>query len=72
MLTSTREAIDAAMTYRREKLSLATLKLKQEKAISNFPLGKDKLTGSQCFLNHCEEFDNPGSQGISGANKARM
>ena len=72
MLTSTREAIDAAMTYRREKLSLATLKPKQEKAISNFPLGKDKLTGSQCFLNHCEESDNPSSQGISGANKARM
>jgi len=63
MLTPTREVIDAAMTYRTEKLGLATLKPEQETAISNFALGKDKLTGSRCFLNHCEESDNLGSQG---------
>ena len=63
MLTPTREAIDAAMTYGREKLGLATLKPGQETAISNFALGKDKITGSQCFLNHCEESDDLNSQG---------
>ena len=63
MLTPTRVVIDAAMTYRREKLGLATLKPEQEMAISNFPLGKDKITGNQCFLNHCEESDDLGSQG---------
>ena len=60
MLTRTREAIDAAMTYRREKLGLAMLKPEQETAISNFALGKDKI---RCFLNHCEESDDFGSQG---------
>ena len=63
MLTPTREAIDAAMTYGREKLGLATLKPGQETAISNFALGKDKNTGSQCFLNRCEESDDLSSQG---------
>jgi len=63
MLTPTREAIDAAMTYGREKLGLAMLKPEQETAISIFALGKDKITGSQCFLNRCEESDNLGSQG---------
>ena len=57
---NTREAIDAAMTYGREKL---TLKPEQETAISNFVLGKDKITGSRCFLNHCEESDDLSSQG---------
>jgi len=47
MLTPTREAIDAAMRYGREKLGLATLKPRQETAISNFTLGKDNITGSQ-------------------------
>jgi len=50
-------------SYRREKLGLATLKSEQEVAISNFALGNDKIIGSQCFLNHCEESDNLGSQG---------
>ena len=59
----TREAIDAAMTYWREKLGLATLKPKQETAISDFALGKVKITGSWCFLNRCEESDDLGSQG---------
>ena len=63
MLTPTRVVIDAAMTYRREKLGLATLKPEQEMAISIFPLGKDKITDSRCFLNHCEESDDLGSQG---------
>jgi len=57
---NTREAIDAAMTYGREKLML---KPEQEMAISNFVLGKDKITGSRCFLNHCEESDDLSSQG---------
>jgi len=56
MLTRTREAIDAAMMYRREKLDLARLKPEQETAISNFALGKDKI------LNRCEESDDFGSQ----------
>ena len=62
MLTRTREVIDAAMMYRREKLGLATCMLKpeQETAISNFALGKDKI---RCFLNCCEESDDFGSQG---------
>jgi len=55
-----REAIDAATMYGREKL---TLKPEQEMGISNFTLGKDKITGSRCFLNRCEESDNLGSQG---------
>jgi len=59
----TREAIDAAMTYGREKLGLATLKLEQETAISNFALGKDNITGSRCFLIRFEEPDDLGSQG---------
>jgi len=63
MLTPTKEAIDAAMTYGREKLSLATLKPEQETAISIFALGKDKITGTRCFLNCCEESDDLGSQG---------
>ena len=62
MLTPTKEAIDAAMTYGREKLSLATLKPEQETAISIFALGKDKITGTRCFLNCCEESDDLGSQ----------
>jgi len=48
-----KEAIDVAMTYGREKPGLATLKPEQETAISIFALGKDKITGSRCFLNHC-------------------
>ena len=40
----TREAIDATMMHRREKLGLATLKPEQETAISNFTLEKDKIT----------------------------
>jgi len=52
MLTPTREAIDTAMMYGREKLCQAMLKPEQETAISNFTLGKDKITGSQCFLSH--------------------
>jgi len=63
MLTPTREVIDTAMTYGREKVGLATLKPGQETAISNFALGKDKITGSRCFLNHCEESDDLSSQG---------
>jgi len=59
MLTPTREAIDAAMTYRREK---CTLKPEQETAISNFAIGKDKITGSRCFLNRYEASDDLGSQ----------
>ena len=31
-------------------------------AISNFALGND-IIGSQCFLNHCEESNDLGSQG---------
>ena len=58
--TPTREAIDSAMMYGREELGLATLKPEQETAISNFALGKDKI---RCFLNHCEESDDFGSQG---------
>jgi len=54
MLTPTREAVDAAMMYRREK---RTLKPEQEIAISNFALRKDKITGSQCFLNRYEASD---------------
>ena len=54
----TREAIDTAMMYGREKL---TLKPEQEMGISNFTLGKDKITGSRCFLNCCEESDDLGS-----------
>jgi len=42
MLPPTKEAIDAAMTYGREKLGPATLKPEQETAISIFALGKDK------------------------------
>jgi len=63
MLTPTREVIDAAMTYRTEKLGLATLKPEQETAISNFALGNDKITGSRCFLIRCEEPDDLSSQG---------
>ena len=59
MLTPAREAIDAAMTYGREKLGLA----EQETAISTFTLGKDRITGSWCFWNRCEETDDLGSQG---------
>ena len=55
--------IDAIMTYGREKLGLATLKPEQETAVNNFALGKDKITGSWCFLNRCEESDDLGSQG---------
>ena len=55
MLTPTKAAIDPAMTYGREKLGLATLKPEQETAISILALGKDNTTGSQCFLNRCEE-----------------
>jgi len=62
MLTPTKEAIDATMTYGREKLGLATLKPEQETAISNVALGKDKITGSRCFLNRCKESDDLGSQ----------
>jgi len=51
------------MTYRREKLGLAALKPEQETAISDFALGKDKITGSRCFLNGSEESDDFGSQG---------
>ena len=50
MVTPTREAIDTAMTYGREKLDLAMLKPEQETAISNFALGKDKITGSRFLL----------------------
>ena len=63
MLTPTKEAIDATMTYRREKLGLATLKPEQETVITNVALGKDKITGRRCFLNRCEESDDLGSQG---------
>ena len=56
----TREAIDAAMMHGREKLAL---KPEHEMGISNFTLGKDKITGSRCFLNCCEESDDLGSQG---------
>ena len=63
MLTPTREVIDTTMTYGKEKLGLATLKPEQETAISNNALGKDKITGSRCFLNHCEASDDLGSQG---------
>ena len=54
---------DATMMHGREKLGLATLKPEQETAISIFALGKDKITGSRCFLNRCEETDDLGSQG---------
>ena len=47
----------------KEELGLATLKPEQEMTISNFALGKDKITGSRCFLNRCEEPDDLGSQG---------
>ena len=60
MLIPTREVINAAMTYGREK---PALKPEQEMAISNFTLGNDKITGSQCSLNCCEESDDFGSQG---------
>ena len=60
MLTPTREVIDATMTYGRENL---TLKPEQEMSISNIAFGKNKITGSQCFLNRCEESDDLGSQG---------
>jgi len=63
MLTPTKEAIDATMMHGREKLGLAMLKPEQETAISIFTLGKDKITGSQCFLNRCEESNDLGSQG---------
>ena len=46
--------------YGRGKL---VLKPEQETAISNFALAKDKITGSRCFLNRCEESDDLGSQG---------
>ena len=62
MLTPTREAIDAAMTFRREKLGVAMLKPEQEMAISNFALGKDKLTGSRCLFNLCEKSNDLSSQ----------
>ena len=62
MLTPTREAIDATMMYRREKLDLAMLKPEQEMSISNFALGKDEITGSRCFLNCCEGPNDLGSQ----------
>ena len=39
------------------------IKPEQETAISNFTLGKAKITDSRCFLNRCEESDNLGSQG---------
>ena len=55
-----REAIVAALMYGREKL---TLKPEQKMGISNFTLGKDKITGSRCFLNRCEESDDLGGQG---------
>ena len=45
MLTPTKEAINAAMTYGREKLGQATLKPEQKTAISIFALGKDKTSG---------------------------
>ena len=49
------------MTHGREKLGL---KPEQEMATSNFALGKDEITGSQCFfLNRCDESDDLGSQG---------
>ena len=32
-------------------------------SISNFAFGKDKITGSLCFLNRCEESDDLGSLG---------
>ena len=41
-----REAIDAAMTYKREKL---VLKPEQETAISNFTLGKVNLLAASAF-----------------------
>ena len=64
------------MTYGREKLGLARLKPEQETAISDFVLGKDKITGSRCFLIRCEEPNDLGSQGsrqsgIFSANEAR-
>ena len=63
MLTATKEVIDAAMMYGREKVALAMLKPEQDTAISIFALGKDKITGSRCFLNHNEETDDLSSQG---------
>ena len=65
MLTSTREADRRCYYIRKGELGLAMLKPEQEMAISDFALGKDKIeiTGSQCFLNCCEESDNLGSQG---------
>ena len=63
MPTPTKEAIDAAMTYGREKVGLATLKPEQETAISIFTLGNDKITGSRCLLNRCEESDYLGGLG---------
>jgi len=44
------------MTYGRKKLGLPMLKPEQETAISNVAIGKDKITGSRCFLNRCEVF----------------
>ena len=63
MLTVTKEVIDAAMMYGREKVGLAMLKPEQETAISIIAVGKDKITGSRCFLNHNEETDDLSSQG---------
>jgi len=71
MLTPTKEAIDAAMMYRREKLGLATLKPEQETAISIFTLGKDKITGSRCFESLLGIRQSRQS-GISSVNETRM
>jgi len=65
MPTSTREADRRRYHVRKVELGLAMLKPEQETAISDFALGKDKIkiTGSQCFLNCCEESHGLGSQG---------
>jgi len=49
------------MAYGWEKLGLATLKPEQETAISNFALGKNKITGNRRFLICFEESNDLGS-----------
>ena len=60
MLTPTKEAIDAAMTHGRES---SYIKTRARDGIQYFRSWKDKITGSLCFLNRCEESDDLGNQG---------